>query len=65
MIRAALAGTLAAYPAADCVVVPVSAADAALWRALGRLRPVAEGELEPDNPADGTAHYVYRVDRPR
>ncbi|WP_431968689.1 GNAT family N-acetyltransferase [Nocardia sp. bgisy134] len=67
MIRAALADTWAAYPEADCVIVPVAAANAASWRALEKagLRRVAEGELTPDNPANGTAHYIYRVDRPR
>ncbi|MET7498778.1 hypothetical protein [Streptomyces microflavus] len=37
----------------------------ASWRALekaGLLR-VAEGEMEPDNPVDDRAHYLYRIDR--
>jgi len=48
------------------VVVPVHAENVASWRALERAgyRRVAEGDLEPDNPADSTAHVIYRADRP-
>ncbi|MFE8972116.1 GNAT family N-acetyltransferase [Streptomyces cyaneofuscatus] len=66
MIRSALQAIWDEHPDAPCVLVPVSAANRASWRALekaGMVR-VAEGELEPDNPVDGRAHYLYRVDRP-
>jgi aminoglycoside 6'-N-acetyltransferase len=66
LIRSILARTWAELPDANCVMVPVAAANRASWRALEKagLRRVAEGELEPDNPADGRDHYVYRADRP-
>ncbi|MER6174333.1 GNAT family N-acetyltransferase [Streptosporangium sp. NPDC001681] len=65
MIRTVIERTWAEFPAASCVLVPVSAANRASWRALEKagLRRVAEGELEPDNPIDDRAHYVYRIDR--
>ncbi|MEV6979945.1 GNAT family N-acetyltransferase [Sphaerisporangium sp. NPDC051017] len=65
MIRAVVESTWTEYPDASCVLVPVSAANRASWRALEKagLRRVAEGELEPDNPIDDRAHYVYRIDR--
>ncbi len=45
------------------VIVPVSAGNTASWRALERAGfvRVAEGELEPDNPAEGRDHVVYRL----
>ena len=54
-------------PAATHLVVPVSSANVASWRALQKagFRVVARGELEPDNPAEGRAHEVLRLDRPR
>ncbi|NUW44825.1 GNAT family N-acetyltransferase [Nonomuraea rhodomycinica] len=66
MIRAVVAATWADHPGATAVVVPVVAANRASWRALEKagLRRVGEGELEPDNPVDDPAHYVYRIDRP-
>ncbi len=66
MIRAVVAGIWARHPDVSCVIVPVSAANRRSWRALERagMRRVGEGEMEPDNPADGPEHVVYRVDRP-
>ncbi|MET7872822.1 GNAT family N-acetyltransferase [Streptomyces cyaneofuscatus] len=66
MIRSAVQPIWDEHPDALCVLVPVSAANRASWRALEKagMRRVAEGELEPDNPVDGRAHYLYRVDRP-
>jgi len=55
------------YPRSDDVIVPVSAHNRASWRALERagFRRIAEGDLQPDNPRDSLAHYVYRLQRPR
>ncbi|CAM5534722.1 Lysine N-acyltransferase MbtK OS=Streptomyces cyaneofuscatus OX=66883 GN=G3I52_20140 PE=3 SV=1 [Streptomyces cyaneofuscatus] len=66
MIRSALQAIWDEHSDAPCVLVPVSVANRASWRALEKagMRRVAEGELEPDNPVDGRAHYLYRVDRP-
>lgn len=66
MIRSVIERTWAEHPAAGCVLVPVSTANRASWRALEKagMRRVAEGELEPDNPIDGREHYLYRIDRP-
>ena len=66
LIAAAVRDTWRAYPAAPAVLVSVVAANRASWRALEKagLVRVAEGELEPDNPADDPLHYVYRIDRP-
>lgn len=66
MIRSVIEATWYDHPDAPCVLVPVSAANRASWRALEKagLSRVAEGELEPDNPVDDRAHYLYRVDRP-
>ncbi|GII84709.1 hypothetical protein Ssi03_26990 [Sphaerisporangium siamense] len=65
MIRTVVERTWTDIPAATCVLVPVSAANRRSWRALEKagLRRVAEGDLEPDNPIDDWAHYVYRIDR--
>ncbi|MEU4226294.1 GNAT family N-acetyltransferase [Nonomuraea sp. NPDC026600] len=65
MIRSIIERTWEELPAATCVLVPVSAANRASWRALEKagLRRVAEGDLEPDNPIDDRTHYLYQVDR--
>lgn len=54
-------------PHADDVIVPVSAANRASWRALERagFRRIAEGHLKADNPCDSRDHYIYRAQRPR
>ncbi|MFE2560595.1 GNAT family N-acetyltransferase [Streptomyces sp. NPDC059352] len=66
MIRAIVGATWTDHPDATAIVVPVHAANRASWRALEKagLHRVAEASLEPDNPVDDRAHYVYRVDRP-
>lgn len=66
MIRAVVADTWTTHPAASCVIVPVSAANTASWRALesAGLARVAEGEMEPDNPVDDRRHVVHRIERP-
>ncbi|MEX5636916.1 GNAT family N-acetyltransferase [Parafrankia sp. FMc2] len=65
MIAAMVARTWSDHPAATCVLVPVSAANRASWRALEKagFRRVAEGPLTPDNPIDDPLHFVYRLDR--
>ncbi|MFF0488257.1 GNAT family N-acetyltransferase [Nocardia sp. NPDC003482] len=66
MIRAILGGTWMEYPRADCVIVPVAAANVASWRVLEKvgMRRVARGHMRPDNPVDDGDHVVYRIDRP-
>lgn len=66
MIRSIVERTWAELPGASCVLVPVAAGNHASWNALRKagLRRVGEGELDPDNPADGRDHYLYRIDRP-
>ncbi|MFH8407148.1 GNAT family N-acetyltransferase [Streptomyces sp. NPDC018019] len=66
MIREIVRATWLDHPRAPAVLIPVPVANRASWRALEKagLHRVAEGELEPDGPAVGRAHYVYRVDRP-
>ena len=66
MIATFVAATWAACPGANDIVVPVSAANAASWRALARagFRRIAAGELEPDNPRESRDHYVYATRRP-
>lgn len=66
MVASLLTATWRDHPGAGCVVVAVSAANPASWRALEKagLTRVAEGELEPDNPVDDRWHVVYRIDRP-
>jgi aminoglycoside 6'-N-acetyltransferase len=66
MIAAFTARTWAELPGSSCVVVPVVAANPASWRALEKAGfvPVAEGDLEPDNPIDDPRHRVLRLDRP-
>lgn len=51
---------------APCIVVPVSAANEASWKALigAGFRIVAQGDLEPDNPIDDPLHQILRLDRP-
>jgi len=53
-------------PEASCIIVPVSAANPASWKALlsAGFRLVARGELEPDNPIDDPLHEILRLDRP-
>ncbi|GAA0937518.1 GNAT family N-acetyltransferase [Nonomuraea longicatena] len=67
MIAAVVEATWTDHPGAPCVVVPVAAGNRASWRALEKagLHRVGEGELTPDNPAEGRDHVVYRADRPR
>jgi aminoglycoside 6'-N-acetyltransferase len=65
MIRSIVQQTWNDHPAATSVLVAVSAANRASWRALekaGLLR-VGEGDIKPDNPIDDFTHYLYRVDR--
>jgi aminoglycoside 6'-N-acetyltransferase len=66
MIRAAVAVAWQDFPLAPAVIVPVVVANRASWRVLENagFGRVAEGPLEPDNPVDDPAHYVYRIDRP-
>ena len=66
MIAAFVAQTWAAHPGACDILVPVSAGNAASWRALERagFRRVAEGELRPDNPRESRDHYIYLATRP-
>jgi aminoglycoside 6'-N-acetyltransferase len=55
-----------ADPLASCVVVPVSSANPASWRALlsAGFRLIGRGELDPDNPIDDRSHEILRIDRP-
>ncbi|MFG3252617.1 GNAT family N-acetyltransferase [Streptomyces sp. NPDC048172] len=66
LIRSALTALWTDHPAAPSALVPVPTPNRRSWRALEKagLRRVAEGDLEPDNPRDGRAHYIYRADRP-
>ncbi len=50
-------------PGTPAIIVPVHAENRASWRALERAGFVraAAGELEPDNPANSRAHFVYRL----
>ncbi|GAB2670333.1 GNAT family N-acetyltransferase [Saccharopolyspora gloriosae] len=66
VIRSIVEATWHDYPEAPSIVVPVSAANRASWRALEKagLRRVAEGEMTPDNPLDDRDHYVYEAVRP-
>lgn len=66
IIAALMADTWRTHPRSPAVIVAVVAANRASWRALEKagLRRVAEGAMEPDNPADDPLHYVYRTDRP-
>jgi aminoglycoside 6'-N-acetyltransferase len=53
-------------PPASCIIVPVSSANRASWRALMKagFRLAGRGELEPDNPIDDRSHEILRLDRP-
>jgi aminoglycoside 6'-N-acetyltransferase len=55
------------YERATAVIIPVVVANTASWRTLENagMRRVAQGQLSPDNPIDGDAHFLYRIDRPR
>lgn len=66
MIRAIVLRTWTDMPDASCVLVPVVAGNRASWRALEKagFHYVGSGPMEPENPADGSLHHVYRVDRP-
>jgi aminoglycoside 6'-N-acetyltransferase len=66
MIKSIVQTTWSDHPATGSIIVAVSAANRASWRALEKagLRRVAEGDLKPDNPADNGTHYLYRIDRP-
>ena len=65
MIAALVRDTWASRPATPAILVAVVAANAASWRALEKagLRRIAEGPMTPENPADGSLHYVYRAER--
>ncbi|SDG73750.1 GNAT family N-acetyltransferase [Klenkia brasiliensis] len=65
LVRAAVDRGFADHADAADVVVPVHADNRASWRALERAGfvRVAEGELEPDNPADDRRHVVLRRGR--
>jgi aminoglycoside 6'-N-acetyltransferase len=65
MIAALVRDTWTSRPATPAILVAVVAANAASWRALEKagLRRIAEGPMTPENPADGTLHYVYRAER--
>jgi aminoglycoside 6'-N-acetyltransferase len=66
MIAAFVARLWPEHPGATQVIVPVAAGNRGSWRALERagFTRVAEGELEPDNPADPRDHVVYALARP-
>lgn len=66
MIRAAVDAVWRDHPAAPSIIVPVSTANVASWRALERagFTLAATGWLEPDNPIDDGDHRVYRIERP-
>lgn len=66
LIAAAVARTWIDHPGASAVIVAVVATNAASSGALEKagLQRVAQGSMTPDNPVDGSLHYVYRADRP-
>ena len=66
VIAAATRDTWSRHPGATTVVVPVSTANVASWRALEKagFARVGTADLEPDNPVDSREHVVYRLDRP-
>lgn len=66
MIAAFVARIWDDFADTPAIVVPVQADNRASWRALERagFERVAEGELEPENPADRWSHYIYRLARP-
>lgn len=55
----------AGHPQANDIIVPVVAGNIASWRALERagFTRIAQGALEPDNPADSRLHFVYQIGR--
>jgi len=65
LISVFVAHSWAAHPQARDIIVPVCAGNIASWRALERagFQRIAEGEMEPDNPADPRDHVVYRIGR--
>ncbi|GGR69646.1 hypothetical protein GCM10010252_04640 [Streptomyces aureoverticillatus] len=67
VIRETVASTWTVHEDTPAIIVPVLIANRAYWRALEKagLYRVGSADLTPDNPDDGRAHYVYRVDRPR
>jgi aminoglycoside 6'-N-acetyltransferase len=67
IIAALVEDTWVAHPAAPAVLVAVAAANVASWRALEKagLRRVGAGPMTPESPADGSLHYVHRIDRER
>ncbi len=54
------------FPALTQLVVPVSAANVASWKALAGagFHKLGEGDLEPDNPIDDPRHIIMGIDRP-
>lgn len=54
------------FPQSNDVLVPVSVANRASWRALERagFERIAAGELKPDNPRDSRDHFIYLLRRP-
>jgi RimJ/RimL family protein N-acetyltransferase len=66
MLQAALRSSWQSHASAPAVVIPVVAANTASWRLLERVgfQRVAQGPLQPDNPIDDDAHYIYRIERP-
>jgi aminoglycoside 6'-N-acetyltransferase len=65
LIRAFTARLWRDDPGTTSIIVPVHAENIASWRVLERagFRRVAAGDLTPDNPADSSRHFVYRLDR--
>ena len=66
MIGAAVEAIWRDHPDAPSIIVPVTSANVASWRALERAGFVlaATGWLTPDNPIDDGDHRVYRIGRP-
>lgn len=66
MIAAYVERIWAAHPDATHLVVPVTSANTASWRALEKagFHLVAQVHLEPDNAIDDGAHHLLRLDRP-
>lgn len=66
MIAAFVERAWTTYPDVTHLVVPVHSDNVGSWRALEKagFRRVAQGGLEPDNPADDERHEILRIDRP-
>lgn len=66
MIRAAVDAIWRDHPDAPSIIVPVSTANVASWRALERagFTLAATGWLTPDNPIDDGDHRIYQSERP-